>query len=109
MEYKLSSFKFDQEINRDDKHFAIMKINELRPACPYHATFSGEFNQDKNGVKGTLRIHFPRGEFKATAKAASMKNLMKELFAQINAQIESWRNLRFDQEDTYVEFQKKFK
>ena len=110
MEYKLSSsFKFNDQISRADKHYAIMRINEFRASCPYDSRFSGEFKKNGTAITGKIKILFSRGEFEAEHKASSMEIVMKEIKKQVTRQIEEWRDNRFTDDSTYAEYQKKVK
>jgi len=87
-----------------------MRINALRSACPSDANFSGDFNVNgKDSYQGTLRVLFSKGEFGATVDASNMEDLMDKLSNKIKKQIERWRETRFDQEDTFVDFKEKAK
>ena len=109
MEYKLSSFQFSPEIKRDDKHYAIMKINSIRNRCPYDSNFTGEFKHNGDLFSGDLRIHFSKGQFLASAQSTSMEALMDALLNEVEEQIEMWREVRFDQKETFIDFEEKRK
>ena len=107
MEYKLSSFGFSENLQREEKHYAIVKINSFRSACPSDAKFSGEFDKEAKQYKGSIKILFSKGEFSAEETSDSIENLMELLENKVAQQIEIWRQTRFEQEDTFVDFQKK--
>ena len=107
MEYKLSSFDFSENLEREEKHYAIVKINSFRSACPSDARFSGSFSKENNEYSGSVKVLFSKGEFAASAKSDSIESLMDVLQEKIHKQIEAWRQTRFEQEDTFVNFQNK--
>jgi len=107
MEYKLSSFEFAGEFSREEKHFVILRINSFRSKCPSDATFSGAFNGDKNQFSGNIKVLFSKGEFLAEGVGKTCEELMEDIEGKIWQQIEVWRETRFSQEKTFVNFQTK--
>lgn len=107
MEYKVSSFDFDGDFTRDQKHFIIMRINSFRSKCPSDAMFSGGFKWSGNEYTGQLRVLFSKGEFLASGRGANCQALMESIETEIWQQIELWRETRFSQEQTFVNFQVK--
>lgn len=104
MEYKLSSFQFSDEINRDDKHHAIMRINSVRSKCPSDGSFTGKFAHENNLYHGEIKVLFSKGTFFVSKSASSMSDLMTVLIGGLDDQIAVWKDVRFDQPETFIDY-----
>lgn len=104
MEYKLSSFNFCQQVSREDKHHVIMKINSIRSKCPSDATFTGDFQFSNNIFTGEIKVLFSKGTFFVSRKGSNIQELMVTLINGIEDQIAVWKDIRFDQPETFIDY-----
>lgn len=104
MEYKLSSFQFSAKMGREEKHHVIKRINSIRSRCPSDAHFTGDFSLEKKLYKGRIKILFSKGSFSAVASGASLDDLLKSLINSIDDQIAVWKEVRFDQPKTFIDY-----
>ena len=104
MEYKLSSFQFCEEVNRKQKHYVIKKINSIRSKCPSDAQFTGQFHFDSPMFSGEIKILFSKGSFFASNKGSSIENLMDILINELEDQVTAWKDVRFDQPGTFIDY-----
>ncbi len=104
MEYKLSSFQFSTEIDRDDKHMVIKKINSIRSSCPSDANFTGHFRFQNGVYEGDIKVLFSKGTFQVSSTGASINELMTSLLNVLRDQIAAWKTLRFDQPETFINY-----
>ena len=106
MEYKLSSFQFSPEIKREDKHHAITTINGIRTKCPSDSNFTGQFQMDKSHkmFKGEVKVLFSKGQFFVSQTSTNMNSLLKLLINNLEDQIAAWKEVRFEQPETFINY-----
>lgn len=104
MEYKLSSFRFSADVNREDKHHAIMKINSIRSKCPSDANFTGSFEFNNQIYSGEIKVLFSKGTFFSSGTGSNVKELMQTLINLLEDQIAVWKDVRFDQPETFIDY-----
>ncbi len=104
MEYKLSSFQFSSDINREDKHLVIKKINSIRSTCPSDSNFTGHFSKKNDIFNGEIKVLFSKGTFLVSGSAANVNELMTSLLNQLRDQITAWKTHRFDQPETFIDY-----
>ena len=106
MEYKLSSFQFSPEIGREDKHHAITMVNSIRSKCPSDSNFTGKFesNDSTKIYSGEIRVLFSKGQFSVSHTSTSMNGLMKSLLNELEDQIAAWKEVRFEQPETFINY-----
>lgn len=104
MEYKLSSFKFEGDVNRDDKHLVIKKINSIRSRCPSDANFTGSFTLSNNIYNGEIKVLFSKGTFFVTGTGSNMNELLNTLLNLLEDQVSCWKSVRFDQPETFIDY-----
>ena len=104
MEYKLSSFKFCPEINRDDKHLVIKKINGVRSKCPSDSNFTGSFSFNNDIFTGEIKVLFSKGTFFVTGSGSNVTELIQTLLNSLEDQITCWKDIRFDQPETFIDY-----
>ena len=104
MEYKLVSFQFSG-VDRSQKHHIIKKINSVRSMCPSDAKFTGQFESKDPGMfSGEVKVLFSKGCFFASNQSTSVENLMKILINEIKDQVAIWKEVRFDQPKTFIDY-----
>lgn len=106
MEYKLSSFQFSDQINRNDKHHAIMRVNSVRSKCPSDGSFTGNFKCENKIFHGEIKVLFSKGSFFVAETASNMDELMTALIGRLEDQVAVWKEIRFDQPETFIEYGK---
>ncbi len=104
MEYKLSSFHFSQDVNRRQKHYVIKKINGIRSKCPSDAKFTGEFQSENKMLSGEIKVLFSKGSFFVSNKGSCVEDLMKALISELDDQVAVWKEIRFDQPKTFIDY-----
>lgn len=104
MEYKLSSFHFSNEVNREDKHHVIVRINSIRSRCPSDATFTGDFRFQNNLYVGQIKVLFSKGTFLVNRTSRNIPELMNTLLNDLEDQIAVWKEVRFDQPETFINY-----
>ncbi len=104
MEYKLSSFNFSSEIDRDDKHLVIKKINSIRSKCPSDSNFTGSFTYENKIYSGEIKVLFSKGTFFVTATGSNIPELMQTLLNALEDQVACWKAVRFDQPETFINY-----
>jgi hypothetical protein len=104
MEYKLSSFQFSNDLGREDKNQVIKKINSIRSRCPSDASFTGCFSIENKVFKGEIKVLFSKGSFFTSKTASNMEELLKIMINSIDDQITVWKEVRFDQPKTFIDY-----
>jgi hypothetical protein len=104
MEYKLSSFGFSKNLEREDKNHAIMRINSIRSKCPSDSRFTGDFDLSNNLYFGEIKVLFSKGTFLVKQSGSNMSELMGLLLIQLDEQIAIWKEVRFDQPETFINY-----
>ena len=106
MEYKLSSFQFSPGVSREDKHHAITVINGIRSKCPSDSNFTGAFQSDDSTkmFTGEIKVLFSKGQFSVSHSSTSMGGLMKTLIRELEDQIAAWKEVRFEQPETFINY-----
>ena len=104
MEYKLSSFKFCQQMSREDKNQVIVRINSVRTRCPSDASFTGLFEFRDDQFYGEIKVLFSRGSFFVKASHGTVKELMTFLLRKLGSQIDAWKQIRFDQTQNFIDY-----
>ncbi len=104
MEYKLSSFHFSNQVSREDKHHVIVRINSIRSRCPSDATFTGDFNFQNNLFTGQVKVLFSKGSFFVSRTSSNVPELMNTLLNDLDDQIAVWKEVRFDQPETFINY-----
>lgn len=106
MEYKLSSFKFSTDVDREDKHLVIKKINSVRSKCPSDANFTGTFGSKNRIFTGEIKVLFSKGTFFVNGTGSNMNELLVTLLNALEDQIACWKSIRFDQPETFIDYSK---
>jgi len=104
VEYKLSSFQFSCDVSRDDKHQVIKKINSIRSRCPSDANFTGVFSKANKLYSGEIKVLFSKGSFFTSTTGSNMDELLKNLINSIDDQIAVWKEVRFEQPKTFIDY-----
>lgn len=104
MEYKLSSFRFSQDISRQQEHYIIKKINSVRSKCPSDAKFTGQFDSSHGMFSGEIKVLFSKGSFFVSNKGSCIEELMKNLINELEDQVTVWKEIRFDQSKSFIDY-----
>ena len=104
MEYKLSSFQFSQNVDRQQKHHIIKKINSVRSKCPSDAKFTGQFDFDDGMLSGEIKVLFSKGSFFVSNRGSCVEDLMKALINELDDQVAVWKEIRFDQSKSFIDY-----
>lgn len=107
MEYKLSSFKFSNNVKREDKNHVIMRINSIRSKCPSDARFTGEFSESNKVFNGEIKVLFSKGSFLVNKSGANIAELMTIILNSLEDQIAMWKEIRFNQPEDFIDYSKK--
>ena len=92
------------EVSREDKHHVIMKINSVRTHCPSDASFTGQFTLKNKIYEGEVKVLFSKGTFFVSKTGSNIQELMNTLINALNDQIAVWKDVRFDQPETFIDY-----
>ena len=91
-------------MGREDKSHVIVRVNRVRTRCPSDANFTGVFDFKDGIFSGEIKVLFSKGTFFVSGKAANIKDLMTDLLGGIEDQITAWKDVRFDQPNTFIDY-----